>query len=291
MMNFRVGALFVALAAVCGCDAGIPHERMSRISQPFIVADHTFSGETFRQWKLPHGLREISGLTLTKDQRLFAHGDEEAVLFELDYEDGAIIKSFSLGNPPVRGDFEGIAYVEDRFYLVTSDGLIYVASEGANGSHVPHQRFETGIGRECEIEGLAYDPHARNLLLACKRARGKTSTDAIIVRRLPIDLESANELPPISVELAHVLEKIGGNEFNPSGIEWVGPDRLVLIAARQRSVLEIDFEGNVITAFKLPLARFHPQTEGITFDVTGQFILADEGGTERGRLGIYRPTG
>ncbi|MCZ6854600.1 MAG: hypothetical protein O7G86_11840 [Gammaproteobacteria bacterium] len=263
----------------------------AKIQQTFVVAEHTFSGETFRQWTLPAQLREISGLALTPDQRLFAHGDEQAVLFELDYENGAIIKSFSLGNPPVRDDFEGVAYVEDLFYLVTSTGRIYVAAEGDNGSNVEHRSFETGFGEACEVEGLSYDPDARVLLLACKLEYDKMAQGTITVHRWSIDRERAAPMPPIRVQLAEVLAKTGGVRFNPSGIEWVTPDRLVLIAARQRSILEIDLDGRVISAFRLPLASFHPQTEGIALGVGGQLILADEGGNKRGRLGVYRPAG
>ncbi|MCZ6619308.1 MAG: SdiA-regulated domain-containing protein [Gammaproteobacteria bacterium] len=291
MMICKYGVLPLALFVLTGCGESSRVTGGSNISQRFVIADHTFSGETFRQWKLPAKLREISGLTLTNDQRLFAHGDEKAVLYELDYEDGVIIKSFSLGNPAVRGDFEGIAYVEDRFYLVTSTGRIYVAAEGADRSHVEYRSFETDIGDRCEIEGLAFDPDTRNLLLACKVVHDKSSQGQIMIQRWPIDPERADIPPPISVELAQVLAKTGGKQFNPSGVEWVGPDRLLLVAARQRSVLEVDFAGRVIAAFKLPLADFHPQVEGIAFDIDGQLILADEGGNKRARLGVYRPAG
>ena len=283
--------LVTLVLIVGGCGENFRGGQPAQLSEPFVVAEHTFSGETFRQWRLPPQLREISGLALTEDQRLFAHGDEEAVLFELDYEHGAIIKSFSLGNPPARGDFEGIAYVEDRFYLVTSGGRVYVAPEGANGTHVEYRSFETGIGEVCEVEGLAYDPNDRNLLFACKLSLGEVGQNYIKIQRFPVDLEGGSMLSPINVGLSQVLEKTGGGHFNPSGIELVGSDRLVLVAARQSSVLEINFAGKVIGAFKLPLASFHPQTEGITFDAAGQLILADEGGMKRGRLGIYRPAG
>ncbi len=290
MMICKYGVLAMAFVVLTGCEESSRSASGSKISQPFIIAEHTFSGETFRQWRLPRQLREISGLALTEDQRLFAHGDEEAVLFELDYENGAIIKSFSLGNPPVRGDFEGLAFVEERFYLVTSTGRVYVAIEGESGSYVEYRSFETEIGQACEVEGLSYDPDARVLLLACK-LDDKTSQGTITVQRWSIDRGRAENMSPIRIQLAEVLKKTGGMQFNPSGIEWVKPNRLVLVAARQRSILEIDLDGRVIAAFKLPLASFHPQTEGIAFDIGGQLILADEGGNKRGRLGVYRPAG
>jgi hypothetical protein len=76
----------------------------------------------FMQWKLPKRLKEISGLALTPDERLLAITDEQAVVYELDYAEGRVIKSFWLGDPIVRGDFEGIAVLEDTVWLLTSDG-------------------------------------------------------------------------------------------------------------------------------------------------------------------------
>ena len=54
-------------------------------------------------------MREISGLTLTDDDRLFGIADEEAIVYELDSTEGRLVKTFALGDPVVLGDFEGLA--------------------------------------------------------------------------------------------------------------------------------------------------------------------------------------
>ena len=65
------------------------------------------------QWDLPKSLREVSGLAFTADGRLFAHDDERAIVYQLDYSDGAVVKRFALGDPPDEDDFEAIATTSD----------------------------------------------------------------------------------------------------------------------------------------------------------------------------------
>ncbi len=77
--------------------------------QPRATDDHPFQFSQMHQWKLPKALKEISGLALTQDERLFAIEDESANVFELDYDQGRLIKRFAVSDPVLRGDFEGIA--------------------------------------------------------------------------------------------------------------------------------------------------------------------------------------
>ena len=107
------------------------------------------------QWQLPGGLREISGLALTGDGRLLAVSDELAIVYEIDYAAGKLVKRFALGDPALRGDFEGIAVVGETVWLMTSDGQLFASAEGADGEHVLYQELNTGLGGYCECEGRA----------------------------------------------------------------------------------------------------------------------------------------
>ncbi len=154
------------------------------------------------RWNLPKRLKEISGLALSADERLFAHDDEHAVIYEIDWHDGRIVKAFALGDPTVADDFEGIAIADRDFYLITSDGILYRATEGADGAHVPYQRIDTGSGRRCEIEGLAYDPPRNVLLLGCKTPRETELKDRVAVfawspERRAIDAKASFSVPAL----------------------------------------------------------------------------------------------
>src|SRR5437016_9266243 len=78
-----------------------------------VLADHATGGladgAAIARWVLPRQLREISGLALTTDGRVLAHGDEDGEVWEIDYRRGVLVKQFSLGERRLKGDFEGIA--------------------------------------------------------------------------------------------------------------------------------------------------------------------------------------
>ena len=100
-----------------------------------------------QQWSLPRRLNEISGLALTSDERLLAVTDEIAVVYEIDYSEGSLVKAFAFGEPPVRDDFEGIAVRNGTVWLMTSNGGLFAGPEGANGENVEYESFDTGAPR------------------------------------------------------------------------------------------------------------------------------------------------
>jgi hypothetical protein len=157
----RFAWLAIALACTAACDGPGP------AAQAAVGLDSA----NVVQWKLPKRLKEISGLALSSDERLFAHDDEQAVIYQIDWQRGGLVKAFALGDPPLRDDFEGIAIAGDDFYLITSNGILYRTKEGADGAHVEYERIDTGIGAQCEVEGLTTDLRRNLLLVACKTPR------------------------------------------------------------------------------------------------------------------------
>ena len=88
-------------------------------------------------WELPKALQEISGLAVDSAGRIFAHDDEQAIIYQLDPATHRVVKRFSFGLPAVRGDFEAIAVVGRQLILTTSDGVLYAGREGRDGESVP----------------------------------------------------------------------------------------------------------------------------------------------------------
>ncbi|MCZ6710149.1 MAG: hypothetical protein O7B25_07290 [Gammaproteobacteria bacterium] len=263
-------------------------------SDEFQFGGYRYNTQRFEQWKLPRSLREISGLAQTDDGRLFAHADERAIIHQIDYQSGKRLKSFSLSRQPggkaIRGDFEGIAVVENQVYLVTSQGTIYISRLGMDGGAESFQAHSTGLAEVCEVEGLAYHRNLHTLLLACKSVRGAELRGKVVIFQWSLDRQALVRDATISIPLATIAIRLGGsNRFNPSGIA-VSPrnGNLVIVAAQQRALLEITMAGDLVNVFTLPMQRYHRQTEGIALFANGTLILADEGGSKRGRLGVYR---
>ncbi len=245
--------------------------------------------ETATHWKLPGRLYEISGLAMTLDNHLMAHNDEKAVIYEIDYQSEVIVKAFQLADMknPVNGDFEGIATVNDKVYLVTSSGRIYEGSRGTEGESVLYNSYATGVGRDYEIEGLAYDATQQALLLMCKDARRADLKEQLVIYHWSLDEKQLVADAHIVIPVIEFTRYIGGKEFQPSGIERhpVSGNYFVL-AARQRAIAEITPGGQVVAAKEFP-AQWHRQPEGITFAADGTLIIADEGSGKKARLTLY----
>lgn len=251
-----------------------------------VLAAHPLDSDHMVQWKLPSRLSEVSGLALTDDGRLFAMDDEKAAIYELDIERRRLVKAFALGSPILRGDFEGIAVVDASIYLISSAGDLFVASEGEDGEQVDFEQYDTGAGEYCEIEGLA--AIRRHLLIVCKQAHGDRESLPILFWSLAE--KTLDESATIELPMKKITAGIGKRRVNPSGIA-VDPQtgNLLLVAARQHALIELTAEGKFIGALRLPMSRRHRQPEGIEIMQDGRLLIADEGGSHKPRLAVYRP--
>lgn len=259
----------------------------SESASTFTLAGNRYSSAGLEQWALPEELREVSGLAQDAAGRLFAHDDEVAWIFELDPHAGRVVRRFALGSPPARGDFEGIAWVGSRLFLVTSDGDLLEGTVAADGASADYRLHRTGLGRRCEIEGLDFDPERRLLLMCCKTPREKALEGRVGVLAWSPDTRVA---APQHDLLVPVPSGAAVAELQPSGLTRSAPTgHLILVAARQRALLELTPQGTLVQAFRLPDARVHPQMEGVVMAATGALIIADEGNRGRGRLSVYSP--
>jgi uncharacterized protein YjiK len=173
---------------------------------------------------------------------------------------------------------------------VTSEGVIYEASEGEDGERVTYREYDTDVGKRCEIEGLTYRKSDGMLLLLCKKIRKKSGLKGLVIfawstsGRITVS-EKTLALPDRDIAIALRM-----NRLNPSGITIDDPSgNLLIVAARQRAVIELDGGGSLLSTSLLPAAA-HRQAEGIAILPSGDILIADEGGGHRARLAVYSPT-
>jgi uncharacterized protein YjiK len=237
--------------------------------------------------KLPKVLDEVSGLATTADGRLFGHGDERAIVYQIDPDDGEVLKAFTVGPRGLSGDFEGIAISGLRFFLSTSAGEIVEFREGEAGSAVGYRIHSLGLQNQCEMEGLAYDEDTSSLLMPCKTPRTRNLQGHLVVFSVPLGTMRPDPAPRILIPL-EALATLGLDpEFHPSAIE-VHPETrsLILVAAREEAMVELSPSGDLLAVRKLK-KKDHPQPEGISFLLDDSLVLADEGQGERGTVTRY----
>lgn len=271
-MNCRLIGLVVLVLGACG------HP------EPSAPSDHPFQYSQLHQWKLPKALKEVSGLALTEDERLFAIEDESANVFELDYTKGRLIKRFAVSDPVLKGDFEGIAASPDALHIITSDGTLISFQEGDDEDTVEFTQHDTGVGVFCEAEGLAFNPQDPSLLIACKHTLTRALSGRIVVFRWWLREERFDTL--FNVDAQEITKLLQTKNFNPSGIAIDG-STILLIAAKQAALAKLTHQGEVLDAYILPTADRHRQAEGVALTRQRWLLLADEGGNRKARLSVY----
>jgi len=234
--------------------------------------------------ELPQGLFEISGLAMASDKTVYAHDDEYGIIYEVDISTGETGSIFALGDPTIRADFEGIAVHGDNIYMITSDGVLYETRIGAHQQRVQYNRYETGIGALCEVEGLAIktttftelynDP---NFLILCKTPRQKYYQDRLTIFKWTFETRLAEPAPFLSLDRDLILTPKEQKRFNPSAIEWDAENQSIfVISARNGQVVHLSEAGELLSKHVLD-TDIHPQSEGLTLMPNGDWIIADEG--------------
>lgn len=295
--RFAVSAMLVASVAATACrpadaaksrkDTTELAKREARLERSLATRDSTDRTKAIARWIMPKTLSELSGFTLTPDGRLLAHGDEHAKIAEIDYRRGVIVKQFTLGKPAVKGDFEAIASVDDRLYLLESNGTLYEFREGKDGEQVDYKTHDTKLGKECEFEGLAYDPTITSLLLACKHVGTKSLKEDVVIYRWPID-KGEHELSQLTIPLSAIPEAVRRKgHFHPSDIT-IDPinGNYVLIASIEKAIMEITPSGQVV--FARPLPGDHDQAESLAITKDSILIIGDEATRRPAVITLYR---
>jgi uncharacterized protein YjiK len=253
------------------------------------LAAYDFKGRP-AQFDLPGPLREISGLAIDTRGRLFAHQDERAAVFQINPLDGRVVKRFTLGAPPARGDFEGIAIAGTRMFMVSSEGTLFEFADAAADSAAAFRRHSLGTARRCaEIEGLEYDPGTNQLLLACKTTAGAAQRDHLLVLAYSLRTGTVEAEPRFSIPLTTIRGAGGRKNLSPSGIALNPVSRTIFVlAARENLLVELSAAGGVLGRVELD-RKTHHQAEGIVFAADGTMYIADEGRSGRATLTAYRP--
>jgi uncharacterized protein YjiK len=257
------------------------------------LAHYDLEGAAAWQEELPAELAEISGLAFAPDGRLLAHGDERGIVWSYDLEGRRAESRFGLGvgGRVLDADFEDIAVVGERLFLVTGAGAIYEGRIAPDGQLSRTARRIQGLGGACEVEGMTWDPGTKSLLLLCKDVRSKLWKDSVVILAVSPETWRFEKRPRILIPQDR-LEKVTGKEgFSGSALtRHPRTGTYLMIAGPQRVFAEISATGEVLGGGRLPKDR-HRQPEGIAVAPDLTLLISDE--ASGGKAGItayaYRP--
>lgn len=233
--------------------------------------------------KLPNELREISGLSYYKKDKLLGVQDEKGCLYEIDLGKEKITEKFTFHK---KGDFEGVEFVAPHAYAVDSDGDIF---------HIQHLdlkqqhdfKRETHLAKGLDIEGLMYHIPRQKLWLLSK----VNKKDPYVRHFFEYDpkTKQLNKQPVASIDLHLILsEDDVAEKFKPTAAAMhPHSQHIYILESDQNRVIVLQLDGSYLETIQFPEKLFR-QPEGLTFLPDGTMIIADEGQDHKGRLFLFQ---
>jgi uncharacterized protein YjiK len=232
-------------------------------------------------WNLPISLKEVSGNAWVDENHLLMIEDldPELLLVRLEKE-GVVEKTIPFVQASDKKfDVEDVALAGTTAYALWSHGVIYQISNWNNKPTV--RRWETGLTKKNNTEGLCLDPVSHGLFIACKDKSGvedeKKSTRAVYKFALP-----SGKLLDKPFLLLHKKDfkknqKMAFN-FYPSAIA-VHPQThdLYMLSSRETKAMAIYSYDGKLKAFEYIDKELMPQPEGLCFSPLGDLYISTEG--------------
>jgi len=284
------------LSSIASCDRDGSAEFMGYIKPNYQVS-YEFN-KPDRVLQLDQKLNEISGLCFDPvNNQLLTVNDEKGKLYALDISKGEITETYDIGK---KGDYEGLALVDDTVYIVKSNGKITVYSirEQSVLSNI-----ENDLKIKNDIEGMCADANG-NILLACK-ARGLSKKDVIpnfiyqvassnkkgVEEYLRLDVSaSITQLEEVGIS-SQQFQNIIKHRFTrlyPSGIAInKQQNQLYILSAKNHVIAIVDIKNKNPLAYIALDPKVHAQPEGIAFDTNGSLYISNEAAGGKAVINIY----
>ena len=251
-----------------------------------LLNEYNFEGATL--FKLNKSLKEVSGLALLNDKELLTHNDEEGIVYTLKITNFEMTGKLKIGDEKVQKDFEGIAFVNNSVYMVTSNGVIFKFNHLTKNEFADFEMFKTSLKIENDVEGLCYDKTTNSLLLACKNEPGMGNANSRAIYTFNLKKMSLERSPRFVISLKELMQKFGFKDFAPSGIEKNPVNgNIFVISSNPPSVIELNPQGKILAATRLN-PKVNPQPEGITFLQDGTMLISDEGQKKSGTISTIK---
>lgn len=289
--------VFLLMAAAGACQSK-KQEQTASASAPALSPLAYDLAHPSRTFPLPASLKEISGITYVKDGQLACINDEDGDLFLFDYKSGKVTDRRMWGTP---GDYEDLAYVDNTFYIMRSDGKLFVfpLSETIQAGDEDHKTTRSirsfGLvlpGDKNELEGFCFDPKTKWFFVAAKNTKGGSGKPDT---RYVYFYDRARNVSWKGIVLRkQSFEELGftGKDatFNPSGIA-VHPltKHVYILASNGHKLIVLDRKGGqFVSVEKLDPSVFE-QPEGICFAPDGTLFLSSEGKKNPGMIWAFKP--
>jgi len=219
-----------------------------------------------------------------------------------------IVKEIPFGE---KGDYEGLAIIEQVLYVLRSDGDLFRIEYWEKENVAPTvQQIATALYKKDDAEGLCYDPYRKNLFIACKEDAflNREIASRSIFKFYPTSL-TFDQTPYLSITNQLVLTHIQNHAyqdplikelllkqyqkqttkaiFRPSGIALEPQtNNMYLLSATAHSLLIFNPQGQLLSVNYIPPTLI-PKPEGICFSPKGDLYIASEARKKSKQVFLY----
>lgn len=226
-------------------------------------------------YEMPDLLKEISGLALGSNNKVYCVQDEIGSIFEYELKKQEIIKSHRFTDI---GDFEDVAINKNTLYVLRSDGNIFVydVKNKTKTSQSMLQINSLNIEGICHNEGYIY--------IACKDALVNQHETKRMVYR--VNANKLNNIEPYLEINADDLSKflasnypetgISNIHFNPSAIAIHPVTKEIYVLSATDRFIAIYKEKQLKNVIPL-VPEIYYKPEGLSFYENGDLLISSEG--------------
>ena len=283
-MTRKYFRIFLSIAICYSCNSNSSKKEKNGETDSVKEANASSSYDLLhpqKKWELPDELKEISGQAWIDKNHLLAVEDLHPTLYLLSLDSTAAIEKTSnfKDSSDKKFDLEDITVVDEVAYALWSHGKIYKITSWQNNPAI--QKFNTGLSKENNTEGLCYDPESHNLLIACKNESDiedeKKSTRSIFEFDLKADTLKTE---PFLLIHKKDFQKFTNEKllFFPSAIAVhpITHDIYILSTKENKCMAQYSYSGELksLQFFDKDLL---PQPEGICFASDGTMYISTEG--------------
>ncbi|MBN1924957.1 MAG: SdiA-regulated domain-containing protein [Prolixibacteraceae bacterium] len=244
---------------------------------------------------LPEVLKEISGIVMIDDENMACIEDENGKIYIYNLKSRKIETSNMFG---YKGDYEGIAYNGNEFFIARNDGVLFEVSSVQSGMEA--ENFYSLPVPCADIESITFNKLKNCLLFASKG----TSENEVCINQSKRTIYSFNlksksfeENPFVEIPFEEINAFLKKNNivlppvFNSKGeiikeqIKLRASDMAIhpltsdiyILSASEHLLFVFSTKGALLDIVVLNEV-FYPQAEGITFTSNGDIYISNEGG-------------
>jgi uncharacterized protein YjiK len=237
-------------------------------------------------YELKDQLREISDLSYSPSTNsVYAICDNSGDLFEISVNNPDKVQKWKFHKSK---DFEAVAIVRDRFYVLNSDGDIY-ETWFKNGEKMKEEKYPFPYGKGNEFEILYYDSRKDKLIIICKDCVDDGKKQLSTYSFDPRSHQYSRDPFTIRTEkIAAYLDKTKVR-FKPSAAA-IHPitGELYIVSSINKVLVVADRNGVVREVHHLD-PNLYKQPEGITFTSGGDMLISNEYHKEGQATLLYFP--